>query len=99
MAASANDTLDGGGGNDVLIGGAGKDQMNGGGAFHDRASYAYLAAGITIDLTNTANSTGDAKGDSYTAVEDLDGTQGDDIVILSDLSAAEPFSASRGTTS
>ncbi|MDQ2106726.1 DUF4347 domain-containing protein, partial [Azospirillum isscasi] len=77
---AGNDTLNGGGGNDTLIGGAGADLLNGGDGF-DEASYENATAGMTIDVGNPANSTGDAAGDTFTDIERWVGTNYDDTMV------------------
>jgi Ca2+-binding RTX toxin-like protein len=67
------DSLDGGSGNDILIGGAGADALNGN-TGTDTASYATAAAGVVANLTTPASNTGDAAGDTYTAIENLTGS-------------------------
>jgi Ca2+-binding RTX toxin-like protein len=67
------------GGNDVLIGGAGADTLNGG-AGNDYASYETALAGVTASLANTAVNTGDALGDTYTAIEGLRGSNFNDTL-------------------
>ncbi|MBA3909840.1 MAG: hypothetical protein C0524_08095, partial [Rhodobacter sp.] len=62
------DTLIGGNGDDTLIGGTGSDRLEGGAGF-DIASYADSAAAITVDLLTASQSTGDAAGDTYIAIE------------------------------
>ena len=69
---NGDDTLDGGQGNDVFVGGAGADHHDGG-AGRDRAAYSNAKTDIKADLIVTANNTGDAAGDTYFKVEDLQG--------------------------
>ena len=73
------DTLDGGAGNDTLVGGAGGDVLIGGTGF-DTADYSYLALGLTVDLGQPSNSTGDAAGDTFTLIERVIGSAGDDVI-------------------
>jgi Ca2+-binding RTX toxin-like protein len=76
LAGSAfDDTLIGDAGNNVLRGNDGADVLDGGDGF-DIASYgrSVLTTGVTADLTNAANNTGDAAGDTYTSIEGLQGT-------------------------
>lgn len=68
-----NDRLDGGAGNDRLIGGAGADTLVGGSG-SDAASYSTATMGITADLTDSRKNTNDAKGDTYSSIESVEGT-------------------------
>ncbi len=81
LEGDANDnTLAGGSGADVLVGGAGADIL-GGGAGNDTASYVSAGSGITASFVNLAANTGDATGDTYFQIENLDGTNFDDILV------------------
>ena len=77
--SDGNDTLDGGSQNDTLEGGAGADSLVGGNGT-DTASYAAAAAGIVASLAAPGTSTGDAAGDTYSAVENLTGSAFADIL-------------------
>ncbi|MDZ4094339.1 MAG: calcium-binding protein [Paracoccaceae bacterium] len=66
------DTLYGGAGDDVLQGGSGADRLYGG-VGRDRASYVDAVGAVLVDLLNAANNTGDAAGDRFNSIEDLDG--------------------------
>jgi serralysin len=77
--ASGNDTLMGGSGNDWLDGGAGADLMDGG-ADWDVVSYQSAKGGVTVNLTNHANS-GAAAGDRILNVEVLQGSNHNDLLI------------------
>lgn len=83
---AGNDTLHGRGGddrlvgdvgNDVLLGGAGADRLEGG-AGTDRAAYWTASTGILADLQSSRANTGDAAGDIYTSIEDLQGSRHND---------------------
>jgi len=83
-----DDTLDGAGGNDdllggddddILIGGAGADDLDGGVGI-DAASYQTASNGVYVDLATPSNNTGDAAGDTYTSIENLIGSQHDDVL-------------------
>ncbi|NLS05290.1 calcium-binding protein [Rhizobium sp. P32RR-XVIII] len=83
FGASAANRLDGGSGNDVLIGGAGADVLIGG-AGTDTAFYQTSSAGVTIILDNTGaalGAGGDAQGDQLSTIENLIGSNFDDLLI------------------
>lgn len=60
-------------GNDILIGGAGGDKLIGG-AGTDRADYQTATASVVADLANNTVNTGDARGDTYSSIENLAGS-------------------------
>ncbi|MEL6953060.1 MAG: hypothetical protein AAFY68_00830 [Pseudomonadota bacterium] len=73
------DTLFGGDGDDILLSGAGTDVLDGG-AGRDRAAYWTAPGRITADLAFSQFGTGEAAGDTYSGIEDLQGTGfGDDL--------------------
>jgi Ca2+-binding RTX toxin-like protein len=74
-----DDTLAGRGGADILIGGLGADVLDGGNG-SDTASYLSSESGLIADLATPANNTGEAVGDSYVSVENLRGSEFDDIL-------------------
>ncbi|MFN5996468.1 MAG: hypothetical protein ACK47C_05070 [Paracoccaceae bacterium] len=71
--SSGNDSLFGGNGNDTLLGGIGVDVLDGG-VGRDRASYRESLFGVVADLTTPGGNGGEAAGDSYVGIEDLEGT-------------------------
>jgi Ca2+-binding RTX toxin-like protein len=79
-----NDELSGGDGDDRLEGGAGADTMDGGVGI-DTLDYADSTAGVTVSLLLRTASGGDAHGDSFSGIENVDGSrfadhlQGDDV--------------------
>lgn len=75
---AGNQSLLGGVGNDVLMGGAGADLIYGGGDF-DYALYSSAASGVVANLA-TGGTVGDAKGDTFGALEGLIGSNFSDIL-------------------
>ncbi|MBC7986943.1 MAG: calcium-binding protein [Sphingomonadaceae bacterium] len=73
-----NDTLDGGAGMDTLYGGDGADELIGGAGI-DTAKY-FTFSGFRADLRSPGGNTGDAAGDSYSKVENLNGWLGNDTL-------------------
>jgi Ca2+-binding RTX toxin-like protein len=68
------------GGSDVLFGGAGADFIDGG-AGTDVASYFNATAGVTARLDVAGANGGDALGDVFVSIEDLDGSNFADVLI------------------
>ena len=79
VGGDGDDDLFGGLGNDGLRGGAGADDLDGGGGF-DRVFYARADAAVTVDLSDVANNTGDAAGDTYTSIESYYGSAFNDTL-------------------
>ena len=79
FGGAGNDRLFGGVGNDSLFGGSGADFFDGG-AGRDRVSYVQATAGVTVDLGAPAANLGDAAGDVFVGVEDVEGSNLDDIL-------------------
>ncbi|MCJ8057307.1 hypothetical protein GB928_028910 [Shinella curvata] len=90
---SGNDQLRGYAGNDTLIGGAGADKLDGGNGV-DTASYAGAKLGVVANLKTAAANTNDARGDTYTAIENLTGTAYADV--LSGNNVANRISGGKG---
>lgn len=84
-----NDLLDGGSGQDDLYGGAGDDILEGGAdadalrgeAGFDFASYGLSQAAVTVNLTTTIGSGGDAQNDTYFGIEGVIGSNAADTLI------------------
>lgn len=66
--------LSGGDGNDVLKGGGDKDQLIGDDG-RDTAAYADAARGVSASLAKPRLNTGEAKGDTYSSIENLSGSK------------------------
>ena len=76
-----SNTLTGNSGNNILNGGIGADTLNGGAGI-DTASYTNAAAAVNVNLSNaTAGTTGEATGDVLNAIENLLGSNFNDILI------------------
>ena len=75
--------LDGGTGDDVLTGGLGADALIGGDG-NDTASYVDALAAVTASLADPSDGTGEAAGDSYDSIENLEGSELDDTLIGDD---------------
>ena len=80
---ASNDTLHGGAGNDTLHGGAGADILDGGEG-RDKADYRYSSEAVTVSLADGTATGGDAEGDTFTAIENLAGSQFNDTLTGSD---------------
>lgn len=80
LGEAGDDTLLGEDGDDLLIGGIGADSLNGGKG-NDTASYSTSALGVITNLTTGRGATGDARGDVYESIENLEGSQWGDRLI------------------
>ena len=74
-----NDILIGGSDRDYLIGGGGADALIGGDA-EDGISYLTSASGVVVNLLTGVGSGGDAQGDTYSSIEDVQGSSSDDVI-------------------
>ena len=79
VGRDGTDLLDGGGGDDQLEGGAGGDRLDGG-AGMDTAVYLNSNAGVTVNLGNGTFTGGHAEGDTAVNVENLEGSNYDDVL-------------------
>lgn len=75
-----NDKLLGGDGDDFLDGGLGADVLVGGEGV-DTASYRHAAGGVGVDLANGVGRAGEALGDLYDDVENVDGSAFGDVIV------------------
>jgi Ca2+-binding RTX toxin-like protein len=79
MGGLGNDDLQGFAGADILEGGLGADVLTGGDGI-DTATYRNAATGVTVDLSGVRAGTGEAAGDSFFQVENLEGSANGDIL-------------------
>jgi Ca2+-binding RTX toxin-like protein len=89
-----DDELMGANGDDILDGGSGADTLSGGDGI-DTASYGTATAGVTADLDDSSNNTGDAAGDVYWDIENLAGSSFNDV--LRGTSAANVLNGGGGS--
>jgi Ca2+-binding RTX toxin-like protein len=78
-----NDSIFGRGGDDYIVGGAGADALHGGPGT-DTASYYTSTAGIMASLSYGVGVGGDAEGDTYFSIENLDGSGYADTLVGND---------------
>ncbi|WP_425404060.1 VCBS domain-containing protein [Hwanghaeella sp.] len=102
--ADGDDTLDGGAGldfftgdagNDVLIGGTSKDS-NGIEQGYDSVDYSGASSGITVNMVTGTALDGDGGTDILDGIEDVIGTQFDDVFVGSDNEFWESFTPGFG---
>jgi serralysin len=85
LGEAGNDQLFGQDGNDILVGGLGADALDGG-TGTDYASYVNATAGVLVDFLFAGSNTGEAAGDTYVSIENIDGSgfndslRGDNLV-------------------
>ncbi|MBL8548131.1 MAG: PQQ-dependent sugar dehydrogenase [Hyphomonadaceae bacterium] len=74
------DFITGGNSNDTIDGGAGGDAMDGGGGI-DTVTYANATAGVVANMSSPGANTNDAAGDSFTSIENINGSSFSDTLI------------------
>lgn len=79
VGTSADDTLIGDAGDNFLDGAGGGDNLDGGAGI-DRAWYNSSTIGLTVNLADPAQNTGDAAGDTYGSIEALVGSNFNDVL-------------------
>ncbi|MGL4490156.1 MAG: M10 family metallopeptidase C-terminal domain-containing protein [Rhizobiaceae bacterium] len=68
-----NNILDGWDGDDLLKGGGGADELNGGNGV-DTIDYVISGTGVYVDLASGVGADGDAAGDTYSSIENVNGS-------------------------
>jgi Ca2+-binding RTX toxin-like protein len=98
-----NDTIGGGDGNDTLTGGSGSDYLSGG-AGNDTVSYSLAAAAVKANFVDPSLNAGEAKGDTFNSIENLEGSAFNDTLdgnaganILSGLNGSDLLRGAAGT--
>ena len=89
---SGADIINGGDGDDTFIGGAGADAHDGGEG-NDSVDYSASTERVIVNLV-TGGTDGDAEGDTYVSIEDVQGSNFNDILTGSDNN--DVFSARMG---
>jgi Ca2+-binding RTX toxin-like protein len=79
FGGDGDDKLNGEAGDDLLNGGAGADVLDGGEGT-DTANYFNAVAGVNVDLLTGLGSGGEAQGDRYISIENIDGGEGNDTL-------------------
>ena len=77
---AGDDRLFGGDDNDILRGGAGADGLDGGAGI-DLVTFYGATVAVTVLLSSGAGSGGDAQGDTYVGIENVNGGKGADDII------------------
>ena len=80
IGTNFNDIIVGDDNDNVLEGLGGADSFNGGGG-NDWVSYQESTAGVTVNLSNVSENTGDAQGDTFVSIENIIGTRFNDTLI------------------
>uniref|UniRef100_UPI0025E83871 beta strand repeat-containing protein n=1 Tax=uncultured Oxalicibacterium sp. TaxID=1168540 RepID=UPI0025E83871 len=75
------DNLIGSSFDDIFIGNGKVNIFNGGAAGNNTVSYAASSSAVRADLNGTTNSFGDATGDTYINIQNLTGSDYDDVLI------------------
>ena len=77
---AGNNDVQGNGGDDVLVSGTGADRLDGGSGM-DTVSYNRSAEGVTVNLREGIVEGGDAEGDVIVDVENIEGSDHDDMLV------------------
>ena len=89
--------IEGGSGNDVLKGGGGADILHGGIGM-DTAAYNDSPEGVTVSLYSGYTGGGDAAGDVLYSIENLTGSDYDDMLFGDDSNHPFPYGSGTGNT-
>ena len=88
IGGAGNDTLSGDAGDDLLVGGGGTDVIDGGEG-NDTNSFEGIGSGVTASVAADGTGTADygMVNESFTGIENLTGTDNDDILIATGAAA------------
>ena len=80
VGGAGDDRLFGGDHDDGLVGGLGADRLDGGNG-SDWIYYGFSQSGVTVNLSTGVGSGGEAQGDTYFGIENVNGSNFDDFLI------------------
>jgi len=88
IGGAGNDTLSGDAGDDLLVGGGGTDVIDGGEG-NDTNSFEGIGSGVTASVAADGTGTADygMVNESFTGIENLTGTDNDDVLIATGAAA------------
>jgi serralysin len=72
--AAGDDSFSGGLGNDILYGNAGADILDGGVDTDLASYYSFAGSSLVVNLSNSALNDGEATGDTFVSIENLEGS-------------------------
>ncbi|WP_339865428.1 calcium-binding protein [Paremcibacter congregatus] len=81
FGGAGDDILNGDIGDDYFYGDIGADTIDGGSGFHDKMIYILSTSGVSVNLVSNINTGGDADGDTLINVEDIEGSNFNDVII------------------
>jgi len=93
--AGGDDALYGGNDEDVLIGGAGADDLYGGTGI-DTVDYSDAAGAININMKHNLSFGGEAAGDRFYSIENVIGTDYNDVIVGTDSILGNTLEGGRG---
>lgn len=80
IGGQGDDIISGGDGRDTILAGAGADAIDGGNG-HDTLSFEGVDTGVKVNLATGRGYRGDAEGDTYLSIEDVLGSDHDDVFV------------------
>ncbi|WP_050466206.1 calcium-binding protein [Herbaspirillum chlorophenolicum] len=80
---------------DIFVANSQANKFDGGSGGSNTVSYEHSASGVTVDLVNNKGTGGDAEGDTYTNIQNVIGSTGNDTFIAN--AAANHFTGNGGS--